>query len=83
MSGGAFAGGRTQAANVKAVLRDILGGGNESCLVPGQLEAQAAAKCARFGGLLFSAAEIAAFDEIAKACGQPQWKLEEFKEAQS
>jgi L-2-hydroxycarboxylate dehydrogenase (NAD+) len=81
MSGGAFAGGRTQAENVKAVLRDILGGGNESCLVPGQLEAQAAAKCARFGGLLFSAAEIAAFDEIANACGQPRWKLEEFKEA--
>ena len=81
MSGGAFAGGRTQAANVKAVMRDILGGGNESCLIPGQLEAQAAAKCARFGGLLFSAAEIAAFDEIANACGQPRWKLEEFKEA--
>ena len=81
MSAGAFAGGRSQAANVKAVLRDILAGGNENCLVPGQLEAQAAAKCARFGGLLFSAAEIAAFDEIAASCGQPRWKIEEFKEA--
>jgi L-2-hydroxycarboxylate dehydrogenase (NAD+) len=81
ISGGAFAHGRSQSANVKAVLRDILAGGNENCLVPGQLEAQAAAKCARFGGLLFSAAEIAAFDEIATVCNQPRWKIEEFKEA--
>ncbi|HVU36798.1 MAG TPA: Ldh family oxidoreductase [Opitutales bacterium] len=81
MSGNAFAAGRSQAANVKAVLKDILSGGNESCLVPGQLEAQAAAKCAKFGGLLFSAAEIAAFDEIAAASNQPRWNLAEFKEA--
>jgi len=81
MSGGAFAGGRTQAANVKAVIKDILSGGNENCILPGQLEAQWAAKCAKNGGLLFSAAEIAAFDELAKACGQPGWSTDEFKEA--
>jgi L-2-hydroxycarboxylate dehydrogenase (NAD+) len=42
VSGGAFARGRTQAQNVKAVVEDILGHGNESCLLPGQPEAQAA-----------------------------------------
>jgi L-2-hydroxycarboxylate dehydrogenase (NAD+) len=83
ISGGAFAAGRSQSANIKAVIRDILAGGNENCILPGQLEAQAAAKCTRNGGLLFSAAEIAAFDEIATAGGQPPWKLEEFPEAQA
>jgi L-2-hydroxycarboxylate dehydrogenase (NAD+) len=81
MSGGAFAGGRSQAANVKAVIRDILAGGNEQCMLPGQLEAQWSAKCTRFGGLIFSAAEIGAFDEIAASCNLPRWKTEEFKEA--
>jgi L-2-hydroxycarboxylate dehydrogenase (NAD+) len=81
MSGGAFAGGRTQAANVKAVIKDILSGGNENCMLPGQMEAQWAAKCAKHGGLLFSAAEIGALDEIAKACGQPGWSVGEFREA--
>jgi L-2-hydroxycarboxylate dehydrogenase (NAD+) len=83
ISGGAFAGGRNQSANIKAVIRDILAGGNENCILPGQLEAQAAAKCTRQGGLLFTAAEIAAFDEIAIAGGQPGWKLEEFSEVQT
>ena len=35
VSGGAFAQGRDQAANVKAVIEDILGHGNERCLLPG------------------------------------------------
>src|ERR1700689_5919522 len=39
ISGGAFAKGRNQAENVKAVLSDILGHGNEACMLPGQLEA--------------------------------------------
>jgi L-2-hydroxycarboxylate dehydrogenase (NAD+) len=30
------------------------------------------------GGLLFSEAEIKAFNEIAEECGQPIWKLDEF-----
>jgi L-2-hydroxycarboxylate dehydrogenase (NAD+) len=81
MSAGAFAAGRTQAANVQAVLKDILSGGNENCILPGQIEAQWAARCARAGGLLFSLAEIAAFDEIAKEGGELAWKIEEFKEA--
>jgi L-2-hydroxycarboxylate dehydrogenase (NAD+) len=78
MNGGAFALGRNQAENVKAVIRDVLGHGNESCLLPGQLEAEAAARSARNGGLLFSVAEIAAFNEIAAECGQPPWKPADF-----
>jgi L-2-hydroxycarboxylate dehydrogenase (NAD+) len=78
MSGGAFAFGRNQAENVKAVIRDVLGHGNESCMLPGQLEAEAAARSARNGGLLFAAAELAAFNEIAAECGQPPWETADF-----
>ena len=79
MNAGAFALGRNQAENVKAVLADILGHGNEKCLLPGQVEAEAAARSKRNGGLLFSEAEIVAFDEIAAECGQPRWKPADFK----
>jgi L-2-hydroxycarboxylate dehydrogenase (NAD+) len=78
MNGGAFALGRNQAENVKAVIHDVLGHGNGSCMLPGQLEAEAAARSARNGGLLFSVAEIAAFNEIAAECGQPPWKPADF-----
>jgi L-2-hydroxycarboxylate dehydrogenase (NAD+) len=79
INGGAFAKGRDQAANVKAVIEDILGHGNENCLLPGQLEARWAERVAQAGGLLFSEAEIKAFNEIAEECGQSFWKLEEFQ----
>ena len=79
LSGGAFARGSSQQENVKAVLRDILGHGNEGCLLPGQPEAQAAAACARAGGLLFTKAEMDAFAEIARECGETPWPLEEFR----
>ncbi len=36
MSGATFAKGRSQAENVKAVIQDILGHGNEKCMLPGQ-----------------------------------------------
>lgn len=78
LSSGAFAGGRTQIENVKAIIKDILAGGNEHCLLPGQPEAMWAARCARNGGLLFSAEEIAQFNRIATACGQPAWAIEDF-----
>ena len=48
-------------------------------MLPGQLEAGWAAHSAKAGGLLFSAAEIAAFNEIATEAGQPAWKTESFK----
>ena len=69
MSGGAFAKGRSQSDNVKAVLADILGHGNEKCMLPGQIEADAAKKSAKAGGLLFSKAEVEALNEIAHEAG--------------
>ncbi|MCB1121881.1 MAG: Ldh family oxidoreductase [Verrucomicrobiae bacterium] len=73
ISGGAFAKGRDQPENVKAVIGDILGHGNESCLLPGQIEAGAAARSEKNKGLLFSVAELDAFDEIADECGAEKW----------
>lgn len=78
MSSGAFAKGRNQSANVKAVIDDILGHGNESCLLPGQIEARSAARTESNGGLLFSDAEIAAFNELAEECGSPVWDASSF-----
>jgi len=82
MNAGAFARGRNQAENVKAVIADILGHGNEGCMLPGQLEAEAAARSAKNGGLLFSEAEITAFNEVAAECRKARWKLAEFKVAE-
>jgi ureidoglycolate dehydrogenase (NAD+) len=73
LNAGAFACGRDQSANIKAVIDDILGHGNESCMLPGQPEARAAAKTKAAGGLQFTAAEIAEFNVIAQECGQPAW----------
>ncbi len=82
MNAGAFAKGRNQAENVKAVIGDILGHGNESCLLPGQPEAQAAARSAKNGGLLFSEAEVNAFNEIATEIRKPKWDLSQLKVAE-
>lgn len=78
LSAGAFAGGVSQAENVRQVIADILGHGNEGCLLPGQLEAEAARRSYKAGGLLFSPAEIQAFGEIARECGQPAWNPDDF-----
>lgn len=69
IAGSEYAQGRDQSENVKAVIRDILGHGNEKCMLPGQPEAMAAEQSAKHGGLLFTPAEIEAFDEIAKEAG--------------
>lgn len=69
LSSGLFAQERSQAGNVKAVIEDILGHGNEGCLLPGQPEAESARHTARAGGLLFTEVEISAFNEIAAECG--------------
>jgi LDH2 family malate/lactate/ureidoglycolate dehydrogenase len=82
MNAGAFAKGRTQRENVKAVIADILSHGNEACMLPGQVEAQAAARTAKNGGLLFSEAEIAAFNEIAAEARTRKWILSELKVAE-
>ncbi len=82
MSGGAFARGRSQVENVQAVLADILGHGNDACRLPGQAAAQFAARSARNGGLLFSAAEIGAFAESCAEVRQRPWQLTDFKVAE-
>lgn len=82
MNAGAFAKGRNQSENVKAVIEDILGHGNENCLLPGQPEAQAAARSAKNGGLLFSEAEVNAFNEIAAEIRKPKWDLAQLKVAE-
>lgn len=81
LSSGLFAQHRTQQQNLKAVLADVFGHGNENCTLPGQPEARAAAATAKAGGLLFSAAEIAEFNTIAQECGQPEWDLDSFATA--
>lgn len=75
ISAGLFARGRSQAENVKAVLADILGHGNEQCMLPGQLEAEAAARSDKAGGLLFSKAEVEALNEIAHEAALPAFDL--------
>lgn len=69
MSGNAFAAGLGQKENVKRVIDDILGHGNENCILPGQLEAQAAERSKKAGGLLFSTAELAELNQIASSLG--------------
>jgi LDH2 family malate/lactate/ureidoglycolate dehydrogenase len=73
LDAGLFAGGRTQKENVRAVMEDILGHGNDGAIWPGQPEAEAAARTRKAGGLLFTAAEIESFAEIAEECGLPAW----------
>lgn len=75
LSGGAFACGRDQAENVKAVIEDVLGHGNEKVFLPGQDFAGAAKRSEAAGGLLFSAAEIAEFNELAREVGTEEWDL--------
>lgn len=69
ISSGLFAQGRSASQNLKAVIEDILGHGNEGCMLPGQPEAQNAAHTAKAGGLLFSPAEVEALNEIADEVG--------------
>ena len=79
MSGGAFAKGRNQAQNLKTVIADILGHGNEKATLPGQPEAEWAKKTNAAGGLLFTKAEVEAFNELAVETKHPLWRLESFK----
>ncbi len=78
LSSGAFANGLSQAENIRTVLADILGHGNENCLLPGQIEAEARKESEKAGGLLFSPAEIEAFGEIACECGEEPWNPSDF-----
>ena len=79
INAGLFAEGRDQAENLKAVMDDILGHGNENAIWPGEIEAEAARKSVEAGGLLFSAAELESFAEIAAECGQSAWDTGTFQ----
>jgi LDH2 family malate/lactate/ureidoglycolate dehydrogenase len=81
ISAEAFAAGRTQHQNVKTVLQDILGHGNEKAMLPGQIEANGAALSAEHGGLLFTAAEIDALDHIAQEAHFP-WDRSQFRQVE-
>ena len=66
---GAFAKGRNQQSNLKAVIEDILGHGNEKCMLPGQIEHNAAVRSQKNNGLVFTEAEIAEFKHLAQEAG--------------
>jgi len=71
ISGNAFAEGRDQMENLAEVLKDVFGHGNEGCILPGQFEAEARKRSDEAGGLLFTAAELAEFNELAAELGMP------------
>lgn len=73
LNAGAFAMGRDQAGNIKAVIEDVLAHGNAKALLPGQVEADWARRSAAAGGLLFTGAEIEAFNELALEAARSPW----------
>ena len=81
ISGAHFAHGRSQIQHLKAVLQDILGHGNEGAMLPGQLEAVARKHSDAAGGLLFTAAEVAEFNEINTELGLPAWDISKLAKA--
>ncbi len=81
LKGNDYAKGRTQAQNVKAVIADVLGHGNEKCLLPGQPEARNGELSRKYGGLLFTKAELGEFSHLAGEVGEEPWNPAEFKSA--
>ena len=82
VSGGAFALGRNQTENVRAVIEDIKSHGNEDIFLPGQDFAQAADRTEKAGGLHFSEAEIGEFNHIAQEIGVSAWTIESFQKCE-
>lgn len=80
ISSGVFAQNRNQSENIKSVIDDILDHGNENCMLPGQMEADAAALSKTHGGLLFSEAELKEFNELSIECGLEPWDKDSLKE---
>ena len=79
MHGHDYALGRSQEENLKMCIADILGAGNEACILPGQIEAQSAKLTEEHGGLLFTKAEIEAFSHITDELGEPAWNPQDFR----
>jgi L-2-hydroxycarboxylate dehydrogenase (NAD+) len=69
LAAGSFADGKARQANVKAVIEDILGHGNDRAILPGQLEHEAAELSRKHGGLLFSENEIKEFAAVFQEAG--------------
>jgi L-2-hydroxycarboxylate dehydrogenase (NAD+) len=67
--------------NLKAVIDDILGHGNDNSMLPGQLEAAARKRSDEAGGLLFTAAEVGEFNEIAAELGETAWDIQKLATA--
>jgi len=82
MKGNDYVKGRSQIQNVKAVIEDVLGHGNEKCMLPGQPEANSGALSKKYGGLLFTAAEIEELDHLAKECGETHFDVAKLKSAE-
>ena len=82
MRGNDYVKGRSQIQNVKAVIEDILGHGNEKCLLPGQPEANWGALSKQHGGLLFKPAEIEELNHIIHEVGEAPWNSADFKSVQ-
>ena len=69
MAVSAFGSRAEQDANVKAVIEDVLGHGNDKAILPGWFEHQGFLKSQKAGGLLFTQAEVAEFDDVFKEAG--------------
>ena len=69
MSGGSFDKPDGWKDNVKAVIDDILGHGNDRAILPGQIEHEGSLLSAKHGGLLFTDAEIKEFAEVLAEAG--------------
>ncbi|MEM7010469.1 MAG: Ldh family oxidoreductase [Verrucomicrobiota bacterium] len=81
LSGGDYACGRDMVGNVSAVIADILGHGNEGCMLPGGPEHRGLQRTEKAGGLLFTENEIAGFADLAQECGEDTsaWTAEGFQ----
>jgi hypothetical protein len=82
MRGNDYVRGRSQIQNIKAVIEDILGHGNEKCLLPGQPEANWGTLSKKYDGLLFKPAEIEELNHILGEVGESHWKPADFKSIQ-
>jgi L-2-hydroxycarboxylate dehydrogenase (NAD+) len=82
MKGNDYVKGRSQIQNVKVIIEDVLGHGNERCMLPGQPEARWGALSKQHNGLLFTKAEIEELNHLAHEVGEAAWNLTEFKSVQ-
>ena len=82
MKGNDYVKGRSQIQNVKAIIEDMLGHGNEKCLLPGQPEARWGGFQKNTAACCSPQAEIEELNHLAHEVGEPAWNLAEFKSVQ-